>query len=152
MSLYGTNTSYIQCNTVHEYRPARQAIRAVHVILVASNECGCVTVQELFDGRVNFLQLKHALIAALIQGREENEIRYVPESVVDMQSFGAHCMTLYAHGLLCSQKRPVGSSENRAYAKVDFNRTETEIIDSQCECGWLIQCSEIGVLCHLINE
>ena len=33
---------------------------------------------------------------------------------------------------------------------MDFNRTELEIIDAQYECGWLIQCAEIGVLC--MNE
>ena len=29
--------------------------------LVASDECGCVTVWELFEGDINFLQLKRAL-------------------------------------------------------------------------------------------
>ena len=79
----------------------------------------------------------------------------MPESVVDVQSFGAHCMTLYAHGLLHSQKGPVGSSENRPYGRLDFTRTQPEIIDAQCECGWLIQCSEIGVIMpsyQLMNE
>ena len=82
------------------------------------------------NARVMFFQLKHALIAGLIQGRKENKIRYVPQSVVDVQSFGSHCMTLYSHGLLRSQKRPVGNSENRAYGRMDFNRTEPEIIDA----------------------
>ena len=39
-------------STVREYRPARQAIWVIQVILVPSNECGCVTVWELFEGRV----------------------------------------------------------------------------------------------------
>ena len=107
-------------------------------------------MQDIFEGRINFLQLKHAL-ACRINSRNRNT-EYVPESVVDVQSFGAHCMTLYAHGQLHSEKRPVGSSENRGYGRMDFNRTEPEIIDAQCECGWLMQCSEIGVLCHLINK
>ena len=91
------------------------------------------------------------LHAGLIQ---EIEIQNMCQKVrvVDVQSFGAHCMTLYAHGQLHSEKRPVGSSENRGYGRMDFNRTEPEIIDAQCECGWLMQCSEIGVLCHLINK
>ena len=33
---------YVQCSTVREYRPARQAFWVVQVVLVASNECGCV--------------------------------------------------------------------------------------------------------------
>ena len=45
-----------------------------------SNECGCVSVRELFEGGVNFLQLKRVLVcshAVLIQGREEiKEIQY----------------------------------------------------------------------------
>ena len=55
-------TRYLQCSTVYEYRLARQAIWVVHVILTDSNECGCVTVQDIFEGGVNFLQLKRALV------------------------------------------------------------------------------------------
>ena len=57
-SLHRTNTRYMHCSTVRQYRPARQAIWVVQVTLVARNECGCVTVRELFEGGVNFLQLK----------------------------------------------------------------------------------------------
>ena len=46
------------------------------------------------------------LRAGLIQGRRRNRnTEYVAESVVDVQSFGAHCMTLYAHGQLQSQNQ-----------------------------------------------
>ena len=69
--LYGANTRYIQCSTVREYRPARQVIWVVQGVLAASNECGCVTVQELFEGGVNFLQLKCSPVR-LIQEREES--------------------------------------------------------------------------------
>ena len=41
---------------------------------------------------------------------------YVLESVVE--SFGAHCITLYAQGLLCSEKRQVGSGKNRAHNRI----------------------------------
>ena len=36
-----------------EYRPARQVIRVFYVVRVASSECGCVTVWELFKGGAN---------------------------------------------------------------------------------------------------
>ena len=47
-------------------------------------------MQELFEGVVNFLQLKHALVYRVNSrvGRNRNT-EYVPESVVDVQSFGA---------------------------------------------------------------
>ena len=34
----------------------------MHVILTDSNECGCVTMQDKFEGGVNFLQLKRAFV------------------------------------------------------------------------------------------
>ena len=53
MSLFGTNTRYGHCSTVREYRSARQVIWVVQVVLVASNdECGSVTVWEVFEGGV----------------------------------------------------------------------------------------------------
>ena len=58
-------------------------------------------MQDIFEGGINFLQLKHAL-ACRINSRNRNT-EYVPESVVDVQSFGAHCMTLYVHGQLSDQ-------------------------------------------------
>ena len=58
--------------------------------LIACNECGCVTLQGIFEGEVNFLQLK----LKIIQGWE-------------VQSFGAH-WTLYARGLLCIAKKTSG--------------------------------------------
>ena len=60
--------------------------------------------------------------AGLIQGWEENEIRYVPESVVDVQSFGAHCMTLYAHGLLHSQKITVKTEPTADWISPEHNQ------------------------------
>ena len=51
--------------TLHEYRPAKQVIWVVQVILVANSECGCVTVWELFESKVNFLPLKRALTSGI---------------------------------------------------------------------------------------
>ena len=73
-SLHSTNTRYVQCSTACEYRPARQAIRVVQVVLVARNEYGCVTMQELFKGGVNFLQLLWAL-AFRVNSKEVKEIQ-----------------------------------------------------------------------------
>ena len=52
---------YVQCSIEREYRPARQAICVVQVALVTSDECSRVTVREVFESGVNFLQLKRAL-------------------------------------------------------------------------------------------
>ena len=65
--LYSINTRYVQCSKVHEYRPARQAIWVVQIVLVASDRCGCVTMRELIKG---FLQLKCALVCGVKGGKK----------------------------------------------------------------------------------
>ena len=93
MSLYCTNTRYVQCSTEREYRLARQAIWVVQVVLVASNECGWVTVWELLliatliagneddlddSDCLIFFSLRECSHAGLIQGQEEiKKIRYL---------------------------------------------------------------------------
>ena len=57
--------------TVLEYRLDRQVIWFVQVVLVASNECGCVIMWELFEGGVNFFSLDEHSHAGLIPRREE---------------------------------------------------------------------------------
>ena len=95
-------------------------------------------MQDIFEGGINFLQLKRALACRISSraGRNRNT-EYVAESVVDVQSFGAHCMTLYADGQLHSQKRPVGSTETEPTREwISTEQIELEIIGAQYECGW----------------
>ena len=105
-SLYGINTRYVQCSTVHEYIPTRQAIWVVQVVLITSNECGCVTMQELFGGGgvIFFNSRKHSR-AGLIQGREEiKEIQYKNHAMLIEQN---HSYTLvHIHVSTKSSIRP----------------------------------------------
>ena len=62
---------------MREYRPARQVIQVIQVVLVTSNECGCVT--ELFEGGVNFFQLKRAVACVINSraGRNQGNMVYI---------------------------------------------------------------------------
>ena len=119
MFLYSTNTRYIQCSTVHEYRPARQAIWVIQVVLIASHECSCVTMLELFEGRVNFLQLKWAL-ACGVNSRVGKKSR--------------KCGTLSSHRWLSKEKMP---PSNRSRTKTHSEKNSSQRnIQGSFPCAW----------------
>ena len=64
---------YRYYGAVREYRPARQAIWVVQVVLVASSECGCRTVRSLlpYFARAGEEAKTVRARAELIQGRRE---------------------------------------------------------------------------------